>query len=493
MSNTLATDAASSDSSPQRLSHAIEAHCVDYIPEAERRGKAWKQGPFWFTCNFNFFSIALGFLGPSLGLSLLWTVVAGTAGAMFGGLFVSLHASQGPRLGLPQMIQSRAQFGYRGVLIPVLVVLFNFMVFNVLQGDVLQTGLHGVFGWSELLFVIGVSIIAALLAIFGHDWLHRMARIMFWSALPFYALLSIGMMTGHAGGHAADSAGAFKLSAFMAVFAATASYNLTLAPYVSDYTRYLPAKTQTWRVVLAVQFGTSLSLVWLLAIGAWLASRTGASDALVSLYNSGNYMISYLGTVLAILSALGLITVMGVNTYSAVLSVATVIDCFKPVTPSRQLRIVITLALMVIWVVIIRNLGADQSTLITDLLSVLLYLLTPWTAVNLVDFFVVRRGHYAITEIMERGGGIYGEWAWRGLTAYFIGLAVEIPFMVLSFYKGPLAQRFGGIDVAFIVGLFAASLAYVLLARTLKVNAEAIAIRRSDAMLHDTGDSVTQP
>lgn len=485
MSHTLATDDAGlSDSPAPRLTHAIEAHCVDYIPEAERRGKAWKQGPFWFTCNFNFFSIALGFLGPSLGLSLLWTVVAGAAGAMFGGLFVSLHASQGPRLGLPQMIQSRAQFGYRGVLIPVLIVLFNFMVFNVLQGDVLQTGLHGVFGWSELLFVIGVSVIAALLAIFGHDWLHRMARVMFWSALPFYVLLTIGMITGHAGEDVQATEGAFTLTAFMAVFAATASYNLTLAPYVSDYTRYLPAKTQTWRVVLAVQFGTSLSLVWLLAIGAWLASRTGASDALVSLYESGNHMISNLGTALAILSALGLITVMGVNTYSAVLSVATVIDCFKPVSPSRRLRIVTTFALMVIWVVVIRNLGSDQSTLITDLLSILLYLLTPWTAVNLVDFFIVRRGHYAITEILERGGGIYGEWAWRGLTAYFIGLIVEIPFMVLSFYKGPVAQHLDGIDIAFVVGLVAAGLVYVLLARSLRVRAEATAITRSDAILH---------
>jgi len=40
----------------------------------------------------------------------------------------------------------------------------------------------------------------------------------------------------------------------------------------------------------------------------------------------------------------------------------------------------------------------DQSVLITNLLSLLLYLLVPWTAVNLVDFFLVRKGHYAITE-----------------------------------------------------------------------------------------------
>jgi NCS1 family nucleobase:cation symporter-1 len=482
MTNALTSDPRPPDAPAPRF--AIEAQSVGFITDGERHGKAWKQGPFWFTSNFNFFSIALGFVGPSLGLSLLWTIVAAGVGSMFGGLFVSLHASQGPRLGLPQMIQSRAQFGYRGVLVPVLVVLFNFMVFNVLQGNVLETGLNGVFGWSEVLVVVGVSVLAALLAIFGHDWLHKMFRIVFWVSIPFYAILTIGMLSGHAGGQAPTSYGGFHISAFMAVFAATASYNLTLAPYVSDYTRYLPATTKTWRVVLAVQGGTSLSLVWLVGMGAWLATRAGATDGLVSLYTSGNHMISHLGTLLAILSAVGLIAVMGINTYSAVLSVATIIDCFKPVAPSRILRVSVTAALLVVWVIVILNLGTDQSTLITNLLNILLYLLVPWTSVNLIDYFVVRRGHYAITEILERGGGIYGEWAWRGLTAYIIGLAAEVPFMVLTFYTGPLARRIDGIDVSFVIGIIVASLVYILLARSLKLNAETTAITRSDAILH---------
>jgi purine-cytosine permease-like protein len=33
------------------------------------------------------------------------------------------------------------------------------------------------------------------------------------------------------------------------------------------------------------------------------------------------------------------------------------------------------------------------------LLVLYLYLFVPWTAVNLVDYYVVRRGHYAIAEI----------------------------------------------------------------------------------------------
>src|SRR6202020_2258942 len=49
-----------------------------------------------------------------MGLSFAFTSLAGALGILFGTVFVAFHASQGAELGLPQMIQSRAQFGYRG-------------------------------------------------------------------------------------------------------------------------------------------------------------------------------------------------------------------------------------------------------------------------------------------------------------------------------------------------------------------------------------------
>ena len=45
--------------------------------------------------------------------------VADALGIAVGTVFMAFHASQGPWLGLPQMVQSRAQFGYRGVIVPV--------------------------------------------------------------------------------------------------------------------------------------------------------------------------------------------------------------------------------------------------------------------------------------------------------------------------------------------------------------------------------------
>ncbi len=169
-----------------RTGSMIETRSIDYVPDDERHGKVSHQGgPFWFVGNFQPFTLALGFVGPSLGLSLWWTIVAGLAGIAFGTLFMAFHATQGPVLGLPQMIQSRAQFGYRGVLLPPLIgTLFTFVGFNVVDVVIIKSGLESIFGWNPVVVAVAITVIAALVAIFGHDLLHKSFRVLFWISLP---------------------------------------------------------------------------------------------------------------------------------------------------------------------------------------------------------------------------------------------------------------------------------------------------------------------
>ncbi len=105
------------DESANRES-VIEQHSIDYIPSSERHGKVWHQGPFWFTGNFVLPTLVTGFVGPAMGLGVWFSVLAVLLGACFGTFFMAFHANQGPRMGLPQMIQSRAQFGSRGAIMP---------------------------------------------------------------------------------------------------------------------------------------------------------------------------------------------------------------------------------------------------------------------------------------------------------------------------------------------------------------------------------------
>lgn len=465
----------------------IEARSIDWVPDDERTGKLWHQAPLWFLGNFQYFSIPIGFIGPALGLSLGWSVLAGALGILVGTLFMAFHASQGPTMGLPQMIQSRAQFGYRGVVVPLVATLFTYLAFNVVDVVLLADGLDSAFGWNPTTVAVLATLAAATLAIFGHDWLHRAFRLLLCVSLPLMVVVTAGILFGAAGGGPAPAEASFTWAAFLAQFSASAAYNITYAPYVSDYSRYLPARTPARKVIAAVFFGASGAAIWLIALGAWLATRLGATDGLAGLQQAGNAVVPYLGDAAALLSALALWATMDMNAYGGALTVLTGIDSVRPLRPRRAHRVVAVVALAVVWFGISQVITSDAVSAVATGLTLMLYLLVPWTAANLVDFFVVRRGHYAITDLFSPAG-IYGAWQWRGLAAYAIGLLAEIPFMVLpGSFTGPLAAALGEVDVAWIVGLVVTSVAYLLFSRSLDLGAEHAAEESSEARLGHVG------
>jgi NCS1 family nucleobase:cation symporter-1 len=168
---------------------------------------------------------------------------------------------------------------------------------------------------------------------------------------------------------------------------------------------------------------------------------------------------------------------MGMNAYGGALTVLTAIDCFKSIKPTRAARIITILALAVVWFAVGELITDDAIGTVFVALTLMLYLLVPWTATNLVDFFLIRRGHYTITELFNPRG-MYGVWAWRGLAAYAIGIAAEIPFMVIPelgpiSWTGPGADLFGGVDVAWLVGLVVTGVAAWLFGRSTDLAAEA--------------------
>ena len=383
----------------------IEVHSIDWIPDTERHGKTWQQAMLWFLGNFQYFTIPIGFVGPALGLSLGWSILAGALGICFGTLFMAFHATQGPIFGLPQMIQTRAQLGYRGVVVALFAVLFTYMAFNVADQVLMSTGLHGAFGWNAHLVAAGTAVLAALLAIFGYDWVHRVFRFLLVISFPCYAIISVAILIGHAGGHAPHHSG-FLFAAFMAQFSVAAAYNITYAPYVSDYSRYMPRKTPARGIISAVFFGASGSAIWLIALGAWLATRLNINDGLVGLQVVGDKVVAPLGSITAVLSATALLATMGMNAYGGMLTVLTGIDSFKKIKTSRALRVVTIIALAIVWYAIGASLSSSTSAVsaVLNSLTLMLYLLVPWTALNLVDFFFVRRGHYAITDIFRPDG-----------------------------------------------------------------------------------------
>jgi purine-cytosine permease-like protein len=263
-------------------------------------------------------------------------------------------------------------------------------------------------------------------------------RILFWVSLPLFSLLSVAVLAGRAGGHPAPSGG-FNAVAFITQLASAVSFNVTAAPYVSDYSRYLPTKTPRAAIIINVFLGSALSAIWLIALGAWLATHMGVTDALLALKQSGDAV------------ALG---------FGSVLTLTTTVDSIRQLEPSPALRIAFIAAITLSWLALALSFGGDAITYVNAMLVMMLYFLMPWTAVNLIDYFWLRRGRYSIGDLFTPHG-LYGAWGGRGLFAYAIGFLASVPFFVVpNVYTGPIAASIGGVDIGWLVSLAAASLAY---------------------------------
>src|SRR5579863_3290551 len=157
----------------------IETRSIDYVPLAERHGRVWHLWPVWFSGDAHLATLAVGVLGVSLGGNLLWTAIAVVLGCALGTFFMAFHSTQGPQLGLPQMIQSRPQFGYSGALLVWGVALIAYIGYNAFNQVLAAQALHqltaaisATSGSGMVLF----ALLALALAAVGYDKIHLAQR-----------------------------------------------------------------------------------------------------------------------------------------------------------------------------------------------------------------------------------------------------------------------------------------------------------------------------
>lgn len=116
----------------------VERRSIDVVPDDERHGTAFSQFTLWLGANLQITAVVTGALAVVFGGDVVWSVVGLLLGNLLGGAVMALHSAQGPKLGLPQMIQSRAQFGVRGAVVPLLLVILMYVGFFA-SGSVLAS------------------------------------------------------------------------------------------------------------------------------------------------------------------------------------------------------------------------------------------------------------------------------------------------------------------------------------------------------------------
>ena len=452
----------------------VETRSVDFVPHSERFGKARDLRNVWFVGNVNLTAMATGVVALSLGANLIWTIIAVVAGSLFGTFFMAFHSAQGPQLGLPQLVQSRAQFGYIGAALTVWIfALANYVAYNTSDAILSGSAMHQIFKIpAELGFFIAAAI-ATIIAIYGYAQIHFVNKVLYWPSMAALVLMTIGVLV-----RGSFPAGAFDLSNFqlaptMTAFVIVAGFQLGWAPYVSDYSRYLPAKEGVRATFHSTYWASALSGVWVFGLGALASGPDGKLTPVEAFKTVGDSIFNGFGTILLILLLAGLLIVMSVNAYGGSLTLISMLDSFKKVNPTKKLRLIALLVMGIsVWGIAQFVGEARFNTFYGNALVFLAYLFTPWTAVNLVDYFYVRKGVYVIGEIFKKDG-IYGRWGWRGNLAYIIGFVVMIPFFVTTPFVGPIAKSLGSVDYSLFVGLPVSAIAYIILSKGLDLKKEA--------------------
>ncbi|WAM19647.1 purine-cytosine permease family protein [Rhodococcus sp. JS3073] len=477
-------------SAPAHRRNGIERRSIDYVPRSERHGKAWHLWPVWFCGDAHLTTLAVGVIGVSLGTNLLWASIAILAGCAFGTLFMAAHSAQGPHMGLPQLIQSRPQFGYVGALLVFVVAIATYIGYNAFNQILAGQTFHDILGFDADRSALGFTFLAMVMAFLGYSWFHKLQRYLSFILIAAMLIFTTNVLLFDSFPDGQFSFDGFSATAFLAQFFTAAAYQLSWAIYVSDYSRYLPAKVDTRATFWWTYLGATIGGSWMMLIGAAVAAMYPELNVAQALVETGNHVFDGFGEILTVLAVIGLITSAAQNFYGSSLTILSAVDSVRPIKATLLKRLVALLVAGAVAIFIAKNANDDFMTEFGSFLAIMLYLFTPWTAVNLVDYYFVRKGHYSIREIFNPRG-MYGRWDWRGISAYALGFAAMIPFFVTVWWSGPIAETLGGADIAMLPGLVVASVFYYLVCRNLDLDGERALIARLDAGIDDDGVDAT--
>ncbi len=446
-----------------RSALTVERRSIDVVPAHERHGSPVNQFTLWMAANLQITAIVDGALAVVFGADALWAIVGLLIGNLTGGVVMALHSAQGPRLGLPQMISSRAQFGVLGAAIPLVLVILMYLGFTatgtVLSGQAINA-LLGVD--APVVGILVFVVLVAVIAVFGYELIHAVGRIASLIGVIGLGYLAVRLFTQHDVG-AAVAGPQFEAATFLLAVSLGAGWQLTYGPYVADYSRYLPSDTPERSVFLATWAGTVVGSQLSMTFGVLVAATAG--DAFLP--NQVGWLGQLAGpaVVAAMVYALivvGKLTVTCLNAYGSFMCAATTVTAFSGGRAvSRVARGVFVSAMLLVAALIAIAASADFLSNFKNFVLLLLMVFTPWSAINLTDYYLVSRERVDIPALYDRHGR-YGSWNVVAISTYVLGVVVQVPFLAQSLYTGPVTRALGGADISWIVGLVVPGVVYYL-------------------------------
>lgn len=444
----------------------VETRSIDVVPAAERTGTPRSQFTLWFGANMQITAVVDGALAVVFGADALWAIIGLLVGNIAGGIVMALHSAQGPRLGLPQMISSRAQFGVFGAALPLVLVVIMYLGFaatgTVLSGQAINR-MIGVDTPAVGIVIFGV--LTAVVATLGYHYIHRLGRIATVTGIIGFAYLYIRLLSEHSLG---DLLGQkpFEFATFLLAASVSAGWQLVYGPYVADYSRYLPADTPESRTFWGTFLGSVIGSQIAMTLGALIAAYSGAAFVKNQVGAMGALAgPAVMAFVIYLVIVVGKLAVNCLNAYGGFMTILTTVSGFTGRDRiSKATRALLISAFVVVSLLIALLASKDFIDNFKNFILALLMVFTPWSAINLVDYYLVSKERVDIPALYDPRGR-YGAWNVGALLTYVVGVAVQMPFLAQALYTGPMTDLLGGVDISWIVGLVVTAAIYYPLAK----------------------------
>ncbi len=436
----------------------VEPGGIEEIPDRERHGSPIQLLWTWTSPNLEFATVFIGVLAIIFGLSVWQAMAAIVLGNGLGALGQAVLSARGPEYGVPQMVLSRAPFGFLGNILPAGIMSITggigWFAVNSVSGTFALNSLTKMNTTVCLLIIVAFQVV---IAFFGHNLVQAVERYAFpLLAVVFVIASVISLSKSHFGA----AGGGGGLGAFLLTVATVYGYAAGWNPFASDYSRYLPRDTSKRHVALYAGLGLFLATTILEIVGAASATIIVPKD--LSPTDAFVYSLPTVVAKLTLLAiVLGSICANVLNIYSGSLSFLTIGIRIR----AHLRRAIVALVFGVLGFALAYYALKNPESSYENFLLLISYWLGPWLGIFLADQWV-RRGARVDGLLFNRK---HENWAAPIIFLLALGLSVWL-FSDQTQYLGVVASRVSWIgDVTFIVGFVLSFVAYAVYMRTARV------------------------
>lgn len=458
----------------------FDAHGIDPIPDADRDSTPWEQFWIWAGANLAPINWVLGALGITLGLSLAETLIVIVLGNVVGCAVFGLFNVIGHRTAVNQMVLGRAPFGRRGAVVPGVVQglltmawvgVNTWVVLDLVLAVLRQLGIEGGVGLKYL--VAGVIMAAQLgLALYGFYAIRSFEKYTVPATVLLMAVMTVLALAQTDLRWTAGTAltGGEKFTAVTQLLTAIGiGWGISWVPYSADYSRFVRPRASGRSVFWGSALGMYVPTVWLAALGACLASAGGSTDPSALVISAFGVM----AVPVLLLIMHGPIATNILNLYScslAALSIGVRIERWK-------LTLVAGIVASLVLAVFVQ---ADSFGQAFDhwMVSILVWI-SPWGAIVLIDFFVIRGGRIDVPALyVDADRSVFGSVNRIGLISLGLGILAgwSWQYGLVPAMQGPIAVALGNSDFSWLSGALVAGGLYLALTRRQQAVAPTVAV-----------------